>query len=164
MRIVLSTLFLALAATAAGACKKTESSPKPPSALVKGLEAAADESCACKDMACSDAVNAKVDALAKEAGTIPPDDLPALQAAQARIDQCRVALNPRLIAYRGLLDDACACKDKACATAVAGKVSAWAAELKASKAKLRPGEVQIVMDGGKASAACFTKHGVPIPQ
>jgi hypothetical protein len=157
-----STLFIVLAAAAG--CKKTESSPRPPSALVKGLEAAADESCACKDLACSDAVNVKVDALAKGAGTIAADDLPALQAAQARIDQCRVALNPRLITYRGLLDEACACKDKGCAGAVAVKVSAWAAELKASKAQLRPGEVQIVLDGAKASAECFTRLGVAIPQ
>ena len=162
MRIVLPALCLA--ALAAVACNKTEPAPRPASALVQQLAAAADESCACKDLACSDAVNAKVDALARSAGSIPPDDLPALQAAQARIDQCRVALEPRLIAYRGLLAEACACKDKDCATAVAARVSAWAAELAASKTKLRPGEVQIVMDGGRAAAECFTRHGVAIPQ
>lgn len=162
MRIALSTVVVALAAVAA--CKKTASNPRPASELVKQLEAAATESCACKDMACSDGVNAKVDALAQGAGTIDGDDLPALQAAQARIDQCRVALNPRLIAYRDLLDAACGCPDRTCAEAIGTKVSAWAAELKASKTTLRPGEIQIVVDGAKASAECFTRHGAAIPQ
>ena len=162
MRIALSSLSLAVLAVAA--CKKTESAPPPPSALVTGLAAAADESCACKDMACSDAVNGKVDALAKNAGTITDAELPALQAAQARIDGCRVALNPRLIAYRALLDKACACQDAGCATKVGGEISTWAAELKQSKTQLRPGEAQLAVDGAASSAECFTRHGVAIPQ
>lgn len=160
MRIVSLAL---LAAVALAGCGKTESSPQAPGQLVKSLEAAATELCACKDLACADLVSARVDDLARRAGTIAPDDLPVLQAAQARIDQCRVALHPQLIAYRALLDEACACKDRGCAAAVAGKVAAWGVDLKASKARLRPGEVQIVLDGAKASAECFTRHGVPIP-
>ena len=163
MRIALSTLFVAAALTA-GCKKKAASAPPPPSPLVIALAAAADESCACKDMACADAVNVKLAELAKTAGTIPPADLPALQASQARIDGCRVALNPILIAYRGILDEACACRDKACATAASTKVTAWAADLKASKAKLGQGEVALVLESAKSSAACFTKHGVAIPQ
>ncbi|MBK9036659.1 MAG: hypothetical protein IPL61_36320 [Myxococcales bacterium] len=162
MRIATTTLLLTL--VTAAACSKSDATPRPPSPLVQGLEAAADESCACKDMTCSDAVNAKVEALAKGAGTIPPADLPALQAAQARIDGCRVALNPRLIAYRALLDEACACETPACATAVARKVSAWAAELKASKTTLRPGELKVVVAGAASASACFTEHGVAVPQ
>lgn len=161
MRIVVPALGLAVLAVVA--CKKTEPSARRASGLVQALEAAAAESCACQDLACSDAVYAKVDALAQGAGSIPPDDLPALQAAQARIDHCRVALEPRLIAHRALLDEACACPDPACAAAVASKLAAWSADLAASATRLRPGEVQIVMDGGRAAAECFTRHGVAVP-
>lgn len=163
MRLIESTWFVA-AAAAVLACTSTESSRRPPSDLVRGLEAAAAASCACRDMACSNAVNQQVEILARGAGAVDPVDRPALQAAQARIDQCRVALNPRLVAYRGILDDACACQDPACATAVAKHVAVWGADLKASKETLRPGEIQLVLASAKAAAECFTRHGVPIPR
>ncbi len=161
----LAILWMTATLAATTGCKKDEAKAAAPGPLVGKLEALAERACACADAGCADAVGQDVVALGQGAGAIADADLPALQAAQARIDRCLAAQEPILVAYAALIDEACACADKACAKAAAKKVSTWAADLKASKKQLRPGDVRLVMtEQGTRGAACFQKFDVPIPQ
>lgn len=165
MHKLVGYLYVIAAATAAAGCAKDEAKAAAPGPLVGKLEALAERACACTDAACADGVGAEVVTLGENAGAIAESDLPALQAAQAKIDRCLSAHEPALVAYTELTDEVCACKDRTCAEKVAKKVSAWAADLKRSKRTLRPGDARLVMaEQGKRGAACFERHGVAIPQ
>ncbi len=166
MHKIVGCVFVLAAVVAAAGCSKDEAkAAAAPGPLVGKLEALAGKACACTDAACADGVGAEVVTLGQSAGAIADADLPALQAAQAKIDRCLSAHEPALVAYTKLTDEVCACKDKKCAEKVAKKVSAWAAELKQSRRKLRPGDARLVMEEqGKRGAACFEQHGVAIPQ
>lgn len=156
-------LLLALAALALVACKDSSARPQP-SPLVGKLATLADAGCACADKACADKVRADVAELAKTAGAIADADLPALQAAQARLDGCLVHHEPRYVAYKALTDEVCACKDAGCAKKVAAEFAAWSADLKKSGAKLDRADVQQIMEVGKEAARCLSTHGVAIPK
>lgn len=156
-------MLLALAALALVACKDSSARPQP-SALVGKLATLADAGCACSDKACADKVRADVAELAKGAGAIADADLPALQAAQARLDGCLVHHEPRYVAYKALTDEVCACKDAACAKKVAGEFAAWSADLKKTGAKLDRADAQQIMEVGKEAARCLSTHGVAIPK
>ena len=161
---LLKTLALVGVLTSA-ACKKDEAKAAAPSPTVAALEALAGQACACKDTACADGVGDEVTKVASSAGKLSDADITALQASQAKIDRCLAAQEPALVAYTKLIDEACACADKACAEKAAAKVSAWAADLKKSERKLRAGDAKLVLEeDGRRGAACFEKHGVPIPQ
>lgn len=153
--------YLALALATVAACKKSAADG---GGLVGKLQALDAEACACKDMACADAVTAKVTALGQANADFDPADGPKLGEIQTHLDECLAKLNPVIVSYLALADEVCACTDKACATKVAGKVSKWAADLKAQKTKLRGNDANVAMKAGAASAECFTKFGVPIPQ
>jgi hypothetical protein len=153
---------LVLAALGSG-CKK-DGAATVPGGLIKSLAALDAEGCACKDMACADQVSDKVTKLGQANADFDEADLPRLQALQGHLDSCLAKLNPVIVAYLAITDEACACTDKACATKVAGKVSKWAADLKANKTKLRGNDAGVAMKAGAAAAECFTRQGVPIPQ
>jgi hypothetical protein len=158
----LASLLFGLAVTVSlvSGCKKKDAG----GGLVGSLTALDTEACACKDMACADAVSEKVTALGQANADFDEADLPRLQEVQNHLDACLANLNPVIVSYLALSTEACACTDKACSTKVATKVSKWAADLKASKAKLRGNDANVAMKAGAASAECFTKFGVPIPQ
>ncbi len=163
MHLFRTVALVSLLATSA--CKKDEAKAASPGPIVAQLAGLADKACACKDTACADGVGDEVVAAGQSAGKIQDSDLPALQASQAKIDRCLSAHEPALVAYIAIIDEACGCADKACAEAAAKKVSSWAADLKTSKRKLRPGDAKLVLEEhGKRGTACFEKHGVPIPQ
>lgn len=72
--IALITLSLSLSA-----CSKT---------VVQQVEALADETCACKDKPCIEAVKARMDELKKTVEKPSDADKPALEAAGKRMQQC----------------------------------------------------------------------------
>jgi hypothetical protein len=74
----LLTLTLSLAA-----CGKT---------VVQQVEALADETCACKDKACVEAVKAKMDEIKKTVEKPAEADKPALEAAGKRMMQCAMTI------------------------------------------------------------------------
>ena len=60
--------------------------------VVQQVEALADETCACTDKACVEAVGARMKAL-KETSEKPADaDKPALEAALSRMQQCAMKI------------------------------------------------------------------------
>lgn len=72
------TLSLSLAA-----CSKT---------VVQQVEALADETCACKDKPCVEAVKQKMDELKKTVEKPADADKPALEAAAKRMQQCAMTI------------------------------------------------------------------------
>ncbi|MBA3460615.1 MAG: hypothetical protein H0T46_11670 [Deltaproteobacteria bacterium] len=149
----------------AAACdKKSAGSTGGKSDLLPKLEALATEACACKDMACADAVTAKVTTLGEQNKDFDKADLGALQAAQAKMDMCMAKLNPAIVAYLAISDDACKCNDKACADKVAQRFAEWTAELTKSGTKLRGNDANVAMKAGKTAGECLTKQGTAIPQ
>ena len=137
---------------------------RPPSELVTRLGALADDGCACKDAACAADVSKRLQQLADGTTHVDDRDRPALQETQARLDACLAELDPVIIAYRGLVDDVCACADKACGQRVSKRFSAWAADLEASGAALRPADAKAVMRAGIRAKGCLDRFGLPVPQ
>ncbi len=156
---IIATLAAAVLATG---CPKKEAAA--PGALVASLRALDAEACACKDQACAAAITTKLTTLGNANADFDEADLPVLQETQAHLDMCLAKLNPVVVRYLALSDEVCACKDKACATKVATKVSAWAAELKAKKTVLSHSDGNVIMKVGTGAGECFTALGVPIPQ
>jgi hypothetical protein len=76
--VALLTLSLSLAA-----CGKT---------VVQQVEALADETCACKDKACVEAVKQRMDELKKNVEKPGDADKPALEAAGKRMMQCAMTI------------------------------------------------------------------------
>lgn len=146
------------------ACNKKEASTGGKSDLVPKLEALATEACACKDMACADAVTAKVTTLGEQNKDFDKADLGALQATQAKMDMCMAKLNPVIVSYLAIADDACKCSDKACADKVGERFAAWTAAFKKSGTKLRGNDANVAMKAGKTAGECMTKLGASIPQ
>ena len=134
------------------------------SELLTKLDALAVEACACKDMPCADAVTAKVDELGKANQDFDKDELPQLQATQAKMDMCMAKLNPVIVAYLAIADDACKCADKACADKVGERFAEWTAAFKKAGTKLRGNDANVAMKAGKAAGECMTKLGSSIPQ
>jgi len=134
------------------------------SQLLTQLDALAVEACACKDMACADAVTAKVTKLGQDNQDFDKSELPALQATQAKMDECMAKLNPVIVDYLAIADDACKCADKACAEKAAARFATWTAEFKKAGTKLRGNDANVAMKAGKTAGECLTKHGVAIPQ
>jgi hypothetical protein len=156
---LVSCLFLA-----AGCDKKSGGGAGGKSELVPKLEALAAEACASKDMPCADAVTAKVTTLGEQNKDFDKADLPALQAAQLKMDTCMAKLNPVIVAYLAIADDACKCADKACADKVAARFAEWTASFKKAGTKLRGNDAKVAMTAGKTAGECLTKHGTTIPQ
>jgi hypothetical protein len=132
--------------------------------LLTKLDALATEACACKDMPCADAVTAKVTTLGEENKDFNKDDLPALQATQSKMDMCMAKLNPVIVSYLAIADDACKCTDKACADKVGARFAEWTASFKAAGTKLRGNDANVAMKAGKTAGECMTKLGASIPQ
>ncbi|CAN5841691.1 hypothetical protein BH11MYX3_BH11MYX3_14000 [soil metagenome] len=130
MRIPLVILSLVLVTTACG--KNAGGGSAVNSDLTAKLDALTTEACACKDKACADAVTAKVTTLGEQNKDFDKDDLPALQATQAKMDMCIAKLNPVIVAYLAIADDACKCTDKACADKVGARFAEWTAAFKAA--------------------------------
>jgi hypothetical protein len=158
----LAVLALVLATAA---CSKHDDATPKKSGLVPQLEAIADQACACKDHACASAAGEQMTALAKtvKPDEIPSDDIPKLQAAQARLEGCQAKLDPRVTAYVGLADEVCACKDKACAQGVADKFKAWSADVASAKEPI-PGGLDAIRHDGLRANACLKKFDVEIPK
>jgi len=146
-----------------GCDKKKEGGGKK-SDLVTKLEALTAEACACKDMACGKAVTVKATTLGEQNKDFDKDDLPALQSTQAAMDLCIAKLNPVLVEYMAIADEACKCADKACADKVADKFAGWTKSFKASGTKLQGNEANAVMKIGASAGECLTKLGATIPQ
>jgi hypothetical protein len=161
MRIVFAMISVLVLVT--GCDKKKEGGGKK-SDLVTKLEALTAEACACKDKACGAAVTVKVTTLGEQNKDFDKDDLPALQATQNAMDMCIAKLNPVLVEYLAIADEACKCADKACADKVADKFAAWTKAFKAADTKLAGNEANAIMKVGKTAGECLTKHGAAIPQ
>jgi len=73
------------------------------------------------------------------------------------------ALDPRVVEYKTLTDEVCACKKKACAEKVSAKFSVWADGVRASKDPL-PGGLEAIKTDGQRAADCLKAHGLAIPQ
>ena len=132
--------------------------------LLTKLDALAVEACACKDMPCADAVTAKVTTLGEQNADFDKDELPALQATQAKMDLCMAKLNPVIVEYLAIADDACKCADKACADKAGERFAAWTAAFKKAGTKLRGNDANVAMKAGKTAGECMTKLGASIPQ
>jgi len=141
-----------------------EASNATPSPMVKELSEFADKACACKDATCTAGVNDEVAAFAKGITGVTDSDRPLMQAAQARLDRCVVALDPLVDSYEKLVAEICACVDKACAERSSKSFTSWSAKLKTSKAKLSPAVVTAITTAGRKGGACFEKHDVSIPR
>ena len=148
----------------AGCDKKSGGAAGAKSDLLPKLEALATEACACKDMPCADAVTAKVTVLGEQNKDFDKADLPALQAAQSKMDLCMAKLNPAIVAYLAIADDACKCSDKECADKVAARFAEWTAAFKKAGTKLRGNDANVAMKAGQTAGVCLTKHGAAIPQ
>lgn len=107
---------------------------------------------------------AKVTALGEENKNFDKDDLPALQATQSTMDMCIAKLNPVLVEYLALSDEACKCADKPCAEKVGEKFTAWTKAFKAARTQLHRNEANVVMKVGKTAGECMTKLGAAVPQ
>lgn len=162
MRMSLALVCCLVLVTACN--KKSEGTAAGKGGLVAKLEALATEACACKDMACADAVTTKVTTLGEQNKEFDQADLGALQAAQSKMDMCMAKLNPAIVAYLAIADDACKCADKACADKVAQRFADWTAGFKKSGTKLRGNDANVAMKAGKTAGECLTKHGTAIPQ
>lgn len=60
--------------------------------VVENVEALADETCACKDKACVEAVGARVKELKSKEEKPSDADKPALEAALSRMQQCAMKI------------------------------------------------------------------------
>lgn len=156
---------LAILVSVVGCKEKSEEAPKQKDGLVPKLEEFADMACACKDHECTKTASNGMAALARtvKPAEIPADDIPKLQAAQARLEKCSAALHPKVVEYAALTEEVCACKDKKCAAAVADKFKAWADDLRATKEAL-PGGLDAISGNGLKAGGCLKKHGLDIPQ
>jgi hypothetical protein len=155
---------LALVLSAAACSKHDDAKPKK-EGLVPQLEAIADQACACKDHDCATAAGDQMTTLAKtvKPDEIPSGDVPKLQAAQARLEGCQAKLDPRVIAYVGLADEVCACKDAKCAQGVADKFKAWSDDVRTATQPI-PGGLDAIRHDGLRANACLKKFDVAIPQ
>ncbi len=163
MRIAL--VFVSCLALVSGCDKKKEGGGTgKKSDLITKLEAMTAEACACKDRACADAVTAKVTTLGEQNKDFDQDDLPALQATQSTMDMCIAKLNPALVLYMAISDEACKCTDKACADKVGEKFATWTKAFKAAGTQLHHSEANVVMKVGKGAGECMTKLGAVVPQ
>lgn len=163
MRIALA--FVSCLVLVTGCDKKKEGGGTgKKSDLITKLEAMTAEACACKDKACGEAVTAKVTTLGEQNKDFDKDDLPALQATQNAMDMCIAKLNPVIVEYLAISDEACKCTDKACAEKVGEKFAAWTKAFKAAGTKLHGNVANVVMKVGKTAGECMTKLGAAIPQ
>lgn len=156
--------FVSCLVLATGCDKTSGGAAGGKSDLLPKLEALATEACACKDMPCADAVTAKVTTLGEQNKDFDKADLAALQATQSKMDMCMAKLNPVIVSYLAIADDACKCTDKACADKVGQRFAEWTAAFKKSGTKLRGNDANVAMKAGKTAGECMTKHGAAIPQ
>jgi hypothetical protein len=162
MRIALVLVSCLVVTT--GCDKKSGGGAAGKSDLITKLDALTTEACACKDQPCADAVTAKVTTLGEQNKDFDKDDLPALQATQAKMDQCIAKLNPVIVAYLAIADDACKCTDKACADKVGARFAEWTAAFKKAGTTLHGNEANVAMKAGTTAGECMTKLGSAIPQ
>jgi hypothetical protein len=121
--------------------------------------ALADTSCACKDMACASKVRIEMTNWITNAQKTPSTagQVREMEAALGRADVCAAQHSPTIIAAMKLKAEVCACaakKDKACATALMGKMPDPEVELKGSA-----NENMLLYGAGYAAAECMWKAG-----